>query len=289
MLDFIQRILSLKSKALTVLLWEDQTPDETETYRVKPARLLGMFAIINSGVVLLVLLFFFLTPLGSMLFNTGEQATQRQIIDIRNQIESLRDSLHASETQLSHFRRALAQSRDTTFVTSLSGTEADWSEFEDTFIPESDIMLFRDYIAGFQADQIIFSHEMSQSEGIEFPLPFPVEGSVTRTFDTSKGHPGIDIATAEGTYIRAFADGVVVFTGWTVNYGYVLIKQHENGYLSTYKHCQSLLKKKGDIVQKGDIIGRVGSYGLISSGPHLHFELWQDGIPLDPALFFIQL
>ena len=88
--------------------------------------------------------------------------------------------------------------------------------------------------------------------------------------------------------ITSIADGTVVSASWTVSEGYVLSIQHAGGMLSIYKHCSSLTKKSGDNVLKGDIVGTTGDVGVTSSGPHLHFEIWKDGLPQDPGMYLIQ-
>lgn len=133
---------------------------------------------------------------------------------------------------------------------------------------------------------IVFSNMLNSAD--DFPAPYPVNGTHTRGYEPDKFHFGVDIATAANELITSIADGTVVGASWTINDGYVISIQHAGGILSVYKHCSSVTKKSGDIVLKGDIVGTTGDVGLISSGPHLHFEIWKDGIPQDPALYLIQ-
>ena len=121
------------------------------------------------------------------------------------------------------------------------------------------------------------------------PSLFPVEdGYITQGFEKVAhsellGHPGIDIVSKEGSVIKATADGVIVFSGWSYKDGYVVIIDHQNGFFSFYKHNKRLLEKEGRSVKKGTSIALLGNSGL-SSGPHLHFEVWKDGVPVDPTL-----
>ena len=113
----------------------------------------------------------------------------------------------------------------------------------------------------------------------------PVEGIVTQSFDEKKRHYGTDIVAKAIAKVAAVLDGVVIFTDWTVKTGYVIQVQHTNDLISVYKHNSILLKKQGDYVRAGEVLGVVGNTGEESSGPHLHFELWRAGNPLNPENF----
>lgn len=113
----------------------------------------------------------------------------------------------------------------------------------------------------------------------------PVEGVVTQSFNEKDRHYGTDIVAKSNAKVATVLDGVVVFTDWTVKTGYVIQVQHANDLLSVYKHNSTLLKKQGDYVRAGEVIAVVGNTGEESSGPHLHFELWRAGNPLNPEDF----
>lgn len=113
----------------------------------------------------------------------------------------------------------------------------------------------------------------------------PVEGVITQSFNEKDRHYGTDIVAKASAKVAAVLDGVVVFTDWTVKTGYVIQVQHANDLLSVYKHNSTLLKKQGDYVRAGEVIAVVGNTGEESSGPHLHFELWRAGNPLNPEDF----
>ncbi len=122
---------------------------------------------------------------------------------------------------------------------------------------------------------------------VNLPLSFPTEGFITRTFDAAKQHFGIDIAGKTGTTVCAAADGHVIFAGWTVDDGNMVIIAHSNGYVTFYKHNQTLLTGNNVFIKRGEPIALLGNSGRTSLGPHLHFELWYDGLPRDPDGFFL--
>ncbi|MCW5899831.1 MAG: M23 family metallopeptidase [Flavobacteriales bacterium] len=115
----------------------------------------------------------------------------------------------------------------------------------------------------------------------------PIRGVVTSTFDRSEGHFGIDIVAPADAAVKACLDGTVTLASWTTDGGHVLQVQHRNDLVSVYKHNSVLLRKVGDRVRGGEVIAIVGNSGELTTGPHLHFELWQAGEPIDPQAFMV--
>ncbi len=132
-------------------------------------------------------------------------------------------------------------------------------------------------------------HVAANAEGLKasFPLLTPVFGVLTRGFEPARKHLGIDLAAKLGTPVHAAAEGYVVFAGWTFEDGNVLILSHGSGYMTVYKHNSSLLKTTGSLVKRGEVIALVGSTGITSKGPHLHFEVLKDGLPQDPQSYLL--
>lgn len=113
----------------------------------------------------------------------------------------------------------------------------------------------------------------------------PVNGIITAPFEQKTGHYGIDIVAKKNQPIKCVADGMIIFSSWTVETGWVLMVQHSSNLVSIYKHNASLLKKVGSFVKAGDVIATLGNSGELSSGAHLHFELWHEGNPVNPEYF----
>jgi murein DD-endopeptidase MepM/ murein hydrolase activator NlpD len=111
----------------------------------------------------------------------------------------------------------------------------------------------------------------------------PVKGIISGKYDVRTKHFGTDIVTMPKAIVSSALDGTVIFTGWTMETGFVIEVQHSNNIVSVYKHNASLMKETGDLVRAGEAISIVGDSGeLYTSGPHLHFEIWYKGISLDP-------
>lgn len=110
----------------------------------------------------------------------------------------------------------------------------------------------------------------------------PLKGSVTNRFNLKKEHFGIDLVAPKNEAIKATLDGTVIFAEWTAETGYVIQLQHADNIVSIYKHNSVLHKKVGDYVEAGEVVAIIGNSGEYSTGPHLHFELWYNGIPINP-------
>ena len=111
----------------------------------------------------------------------------------------------------------------------------------------------------------------------------PLAGQVFKGFDPQSGHFGIDISSDESQIIKATLDGTVVFSIWSLEKGYCLGIQHEDGYFSIYNHNATLLKSEGDFVKAGEAIAILGRSGEATTEAHLHFELWHNGIAINPT------
>ena len=110
----------------------------------------------------------------------------------------------------------------------------------------------------------------------------PVEGTVSAHYESAVRHYGVDLVAQERASVLATLDGTVVYAGFDANQGNVIQLQHKNGFLSVYKHNALLLKEVGDVVRAGEAVALVGNTGKLSTGPHLHFELWYKGAPVNP-------
>ena len=110
----------------------------------------------------------------------------------------------------------------------------------------------------------------------------PMKGIITSEFNPGTKHFGVDLVAKKDEAIKAVLDGTVVLSEWTLETGYVIIIQHQQNLVSVYKHNSALLKQCGEFVKAGDPIAIIGESGEFTSGPHLHFELWNDGNPVNP-------
>ncbi|MDC8002335.1 M23 family metallopeptidase [Aequorivita todarodis] len=119
----------------------------------------------------------------------------------------------------------------------------------------------------------------------EYALFAPVKGTISEPYDSKTKHYAVDVVTAKDSPVKAVAEGTVIFAEWTAATGYVIILKHNNSLISVYKHNAMLTKEQGEIVKAGEVIAIVGNTGELTTGPHLHFELWRDGYPINPTSF----
>ncbi len=110
----------------------------------------------------------------------------------------------------------------------------------------------------------------------------PIKGEITQSFNFNENHFAIDIAADIGTPVKSILDGKIIFSEWSLETGYVVVIDHGENIISVYKHNSKILKEQNDFVQAGEVIAYSGNQGNLSSGPHLHFELWKNGTPIDP-------
>jgi murein DD-endopeptidase MepM/ murein hydrolase activator NlpD len=115
----------------------------------------------------------------------------------------------------------------------------------------------------------------------------PVKGIITNNYNAKEGHFGIDIVGSPNEVVKATLDGTVIMASWTLETGYIIQIQHQNNILSVYKHNANLLKKVGSQVKAGDAIAIIGNSGELTTGPHLHFELWCNGKPINPLDYIV--
>lgn len=282
MLKFLRKLFELRHKEITLLLWDDHFPDQPQSFNVLPLTLFRLITLAVAIAVLLLGTLFYLTPLGNLVFNRSDTEVRNVLLDITQRVSALKDSLATRDAQLENMKAILRTGSDTTFAVGPIRTPVMQAR-EQTVARQSEISI-ADY--GFLRQPDI-SFVATSRQGIVFPFPSPVQGTFSQEFRPDVGHFGIDIAATAGTPFRSIADGVVINTEWTINYGYILHIQHDDGYLSIFKHSSTPFRKTGDFIRKGDILGTVSNSGIISSGPHLHFELWRNGQPLNPVNYML--
>lgn len=281
MKELLQKLFHRRNKDVKLIFLDEEEPEYPETHVIKPNRLIiGLGGIVLAVVLVVFLVMYFFQP-----GTSGDREMRQTVEEITHQVIALQDSLEHRDQQLADMQNAITGQSDTVFAT----RNISISEFLEGDAPEADggyVMPRQDFesLLNLEPNEIIMSAMLSGEPS--FPSGFPVDGQATRMYEPASGHYGVDVAAEEGTPVQSIADGIVISSDRTLQSGYVLQIQHSDGYLSVYKHCKSLLKEPGDMVRKGDIIGTVGSTGMYSSGPHLHFELWKDGVSLNPELYF---
>ncbi|MEX2463144.1 MAG: M23 family metallopeptidase [Balneolaceae bacterium] len=279
MWDFLKRLFSDHEDGITVVVLDDNDPNLANTFKLRSMDAMTLFVIIFLLAVLTTTALFFLTPISSIYQQRVDDNFRDEVIAINERVIALQDSLTAREVQLDELKNFVRTVPDTTFE------------------------LGEDFILGLQnADRnyyispdnnysynMLTQHEvmnvLRKERKDDFPSFFPIAGPLSQGFSIDLGHYGIDIAATSDSEFKVIADGTVLSTTWTINFGFVISVQHADGLISVYKHAAGLYKEKGDYVLKGDFLGIVGDRGVSSTGSHLHLEMWKNGAPQDPLLY----
>ena len=282
MWDFIKKIFSEEEGEVTVVVLDEKNPDSTSTFRLKSLDFIFYLIVVVLLSAAFTIGIFFITPLSSIYQQQIDQRFRDQVIAINQRVEALQDSLTAREVQLQDLKNFVRTVPDTTFSTGRTYSSGGFSGEQTYWGNSLSVPTFR----MLNQNEIISSTRMDDAP--DFPSPYPIEGLLTQQFTPGENHFGVDFAAPAGSEFRSVADGSVVNTGWTINYGYVIYVQHSDGIMSVYKHGSNLYKKQGDIVLKGDLLGRIANSGILSSGSHLHLEIWKDGLPQNPLMYLVE-
>ena len=160
-------------------------------------------------------------------------------------------------------------------------TSSDWRDHEQPALPMTRLS------SEVSPPVSLSSIEARYLSGLRFPVLPPVTGIVSRGFDARTGHYAMDVAVNEGSVVRAIGDGYVIMADWTHDGGQIIAIQHADGFVSVYKHNSRLLKRLGNRVRDREAVALSGNSGEITTGPHLHFELWHNGLAQDPNYYVI--
>ena len=292
-----------KNRRLTFVMVPSGESEKTRTFSIsRPGLILSgivSFIVIIVGVFALIVY----TPARSLLPVSNPELEKRygtQIFQIQEQVKSLVNEMNVLRNYNLRLRKALGESLPGSDSAVVSQQEpkpvaVTPSQVEPRNADESggatsapdlksvnhdaEIQASSDERTDVQAGSIPLMRE--------FPLTKPAEGYVARGFDSERFHYGIDYAGKKSSAVLAAADGQVVFSGWTYDDGYMIMIAHDLGYMTVYKHNESLLKNSGVLVRRGEPIALLGNTGRTSSGPHLHFEVWKNGVAQDPGQYML--
>lgn len=240
---------------------------------------LGVLFILIFGVAILVVFF---TPIRRLVPGYNGAVVSKQVVANALRADSLTREFALWDGYLSNIRTILSGGVPPSFTSEFdtlgaSSTPA-LSPAEGTSLSDS---LFPDGSGSSPLSLLVASEQRIGTEPRRLELLPPVRGSVISSYGASQGHFGTDIVAQPEAVITSVAPGRVIMASWDVDTGHTLVIQHEGELISIYKHNARLLKNTGDRVQAGDAIAIMGSTGKLSTGPHLHFELWRGGQALN--------
>ena len=282
-----------KKNRYTIVLVRDEDASKAKNFQIAFWQLAAGFVLFAVLVVMIVVLALTYTPLGQVfpLSNKGlENRYSKELVSLNQQMMSLMEQLIELRSYNIKLRRAFGENITLSDSGVVKVTSRISQAEKSDLIQEGQIAARSTQLMN-PAQRMIptqtVKSETGERSAVSFPAILPTEGYMTRGFDPEYNHYGLDIAGKIGTLINAAADGNIVFSGWTYNDGYVVIISHASGFMSFYKHNKTLLKSAGSFVRRGEPIATLGNSGATSSGPHLHFEIWKDGVPVDPSIYMI--
>lgn len=240
----------------------------------------GISAIVLIALTILLIAF---TPLREYIPGYSSAALRQRATELVYTTDSLQQEIQKKNQYFTSIRKVLSgdispsemETQDTSTYNNSVGSDSV------NLNPSKADSLLREKVE--QEDKYnVFDVAVSR---LDFKLFAPVKGSISEAYNVEEKHFAVDIVTEENTPVKATADGTVIFAEWTSETGYVIILEHSYGLISIYKHNASLTKEQGELVKTGEVIAMVGSTGEFTTGPHLHFELWSDGYPVNPSEF----
>lgn len=269
----------LLHKYRLVILNED-TFEERLSFRLTK---LNVFVAVSLGAIILiagttVLIAF--TGLREYIPGYSSSYLKRQATELAYKTDSLQNVLTINNRYYESIRKVLTGDLEPAILNRdslIKARQLDPSSF-DLSASRADSLLRAEVI---QEDK--YNVLETAGEEMEFALFPPVKGSISEKYNLKSRHYAVDVVVAKNAPVKAVADGRVIFSEWSAATGHVLIIEHNYGLLSVYKHNSSLTKEQGDFVRYGEVIALAGSSGELSTGPHLHFELWKDGNPVNPT------
>ena len=274
----------LTNKYRMVLLNED-TFEEVGSMRLTR---LNLIAFIGVMMILLIAIIYSLiayTNIRELIPGYPDAAMRHHIRANAMRLDSLEYEQAIRDQYFDNLKRIISGEAPENYM---NDTTAVVNRQEITFLRSShDSMLRQQVEAEEQFRLSVLEEDNTERELYDMHFFSPVKGIITRAFNPMESHYGIDLVAAPDEVVKAALDGTVTMSTWTLETGYVIQIQHDNELLSVYKHNAVLFKSVGQKVVAGDAIAIVGNSGELTTGPHLHFELWHDRVPLDPEDFIV--
>jgi murein DD-endopeptidase MepM/ murein hydrolase activator NlpD len=279
---------NLKNKFRFVVL-NDETFEEKFSLSLSRNNVWVFLGVISFTLIFLTASAIIYTPLKYFIPGFGDYNYRGQILQLQVKTDSLQDALQARSLWLENIANVASGNIDTTRPKANVNGKIDKAHIKLNEVAPEDQELRKQVE---EEDNYSLSYGSAQNAGAvdevrQMHLMDPVEGYLTEDYDKLKEHFGVDIAAKEDAPVKSVLDGKVISASYTLETGYVIEVQHKNDLVSIYKHNSKLLKKPGNFVKAGEVIAFVGNTGTLSSGPHLHFELWHDGRSLNPKDYIV--
>jgi murein DD-endopeptidase MepM/ murein hydrolase activator NlpD len=266
-----------------LVLMNDDTFEEKLSFRLTR---LNVFIFFGTLVIFLVVATTYIiafTPLKEYIPGYADFNTRKVLRELNMKADSLEAELRSKDLYIVNFRN-IVEGRDLVEEITDSLGNKEFFEISELTRSREDSILRAQVESEAQftemmQDDFVPADNLGVSQFFFFP---PLQGIITNHYNSAEKHFGIDIVADEGSPVKATLDGTVIFSTWSLTTGYTIGIQHANNLLSVYKHNDAILKTEGNYVKAGEVIAIIGNTGTLSSGTHLHFELWFNGNPVNP-------
>ncbi len=277
-------IARLRNKYRLVVM-NDDTFEERFSLRLTPGGFLILITVITFIMITLVVSLVAFTPLREYIPGYADVDMQTKLVKLNWQADSIEKTLETRQKYVDNMMLVISGKDTAEHPKNPRDTSKNYNNLN--FRPSAADSALRNEIESM--DQYSLSMDVKPHGGISgFFFFVPVKGTVSNAFNSAENHFGVDIAASdENEPIRSTLDGTVISASFTTDDGYVIAVQHSDNLISIYKHNAALLKKPGEYVKAGDPIAIVGTSGEQIEGPHLHFELWYNGTPIDPQEYMV--
>lgn len=268
-----------------LIIYNDTSFQTVWTIRLSPLRVFTFLSLFSAFMIFLVIFLVASTPLKEYIPGYPKAEYREMLLKNRLLVDSLEKELVVRDRFFSDIKSVISGEVPQDIAT--ENQQVDEKKTRIDYKPYNSDSVFQDKILEERVNVSTPSgrDQAGTPETLHFFLP--VKGLVTNRFDARKGHYGVDLVGQPNSRISAVLGGTVLFAGWTMETGNVIYLLHENNLTSAYKHNAELLKKSGEVVKPGEAIAIIGNSGEQSTGPHLHFELWYNGKPIDPEKYIV--
>lgn len=286
-----QRWRANLSNRYRLSVMNEETFEEVRSFQLS---LMNVYLALSSIVVLvavIVVLVIAYTPIKKYLPGFGDVVEREELMELYAEMDGLERELEAQTAYAESFRQLLLGEYQSVLEAQEqldSSALANLDNIEEVTISAEEMQLRREMELESLGQAARSSQQQPTSGSRDVPLEqlffvAPIRGEIIGGFNTEEEHLGVDIIAPKGTAVKAAMDGFVILSDYTYNTGYTIGIQHQNGVISFYKHNSELLKTVGSFVKGGEAIAIIGNTGHQTTGPHLHFELWWRGVPVDPV------
>ena len=271
-----------KNKFFRFAIINDNSLEEVFNIKFSRVRLLWLTAAILLAISVIFVLLLGYTHLRILIPGKSKTHVQNELIVMIQKADSLEKSLGNYSLYTKNLKKVLSDSVSLDSVQDLFREGFTVKEFD--FKPSVEDSILR---AEVEAEESISLNSNLKEKKLSGFFIKPVDGLITEEFNKKIGHFGVDVVSKKGAFISSIDDGMVLFSSWTHEFGYVLIIKHQNSFISFYKYNSEVFKSKGDYVKSGETIAIIGNSGKYSTGPHLHFELWKGSSPVNPMNYIL--